>query len=127
MKFVDELTEYELNLAVAMALGYDGVRRSIDIDEPFDCLIKGSTGLLQVHHIDGCWTPASDWSQAGPIIESHKITFWWSGMAGEYMASMYGHDVKSHGETPLITSMRCFVIHKLGMQVSIPDNFFEME
>lgn len=125
MKFVDELTEYELNLAVAMALGYDGVRQVTGINEPYDYLWKTNNG--GEYHLDGFWVPATSWSQAGPIIEKHKITFWWSGVSNEFMASMYGYDVKSHGETPLIASMRCFAIHKLGMLVQIPDNFFETE
>lgn len=65
------------------------------------------------------YTPSTDWSQGGPIIEREKVEirpicpgtwrainlvgYWWN------------------GPTPLIAAMRCHVASKLGDEVEVPD------
>ena len=79
------------------------------------------------------YTPSTDWSQGGPIIERERITldFYCSpnesraalGYAeyddeGEYVE---GSDHEQTGPTPLIAAMRCFVTSKLGDEIDIPE------
>tara|TARA_R110000868_G_scaffold90159_1_gene250567 strand:+ start:2700 stop:3011 length:312 start_codon:yes stop_codon:yes gene_type:complete len=64
------------------------------------------------------YAPSTDWAQGGPIIQQEKIDV------------MYEHDmrwiavpqkgVESHGPTPLIAAMRCYVASKLGDDIEIP-------
>lgn len=67
------------------------------------------------------WTPSTDWSQGGPIIEREEISIgkaddpnWWA---------FKGWKAKdgTPGPTPLIAAMRCFVASRLGDVVDVPE------
>lgn len=122
-----ELTGNALNYAVAKAQGFDVYK-----DE-----------MLNGHIMHGFWvsgyypgdlnswvqlehfTPSTNWSQGGPIIEREllapepeldvncKCFRWccrnWAGDGG-YL----------YGPTPLIAAMRCLVASRLGDEVEIP-------
>jgi hypothetical protein len=70
------------------------------------------------------YTPSTDWAQGGAIIEQEKIAItgtnfpWW-----ECDSGWYAHigDCYSHGTTPLIAAMRCYVASKLGTEVEVPE------
>ena len=72
----------------------------------------------------GAWGWATDWSQGGPIIEREGISLirqtpdrWVS----EYSNGCDRFDhARSHGPTPLIAAMRCYVASKLGDEVDVP-------
>jgi hypothetical protein len=81
--------------------------------------------------------PSTNWAQGGPIIERERIqvgplylgsgekewfahnhsTMRWD-EAGEFIN---GSDGQSHGPTPLIAAMRCYVASKLGDEVEVPE------
>lgn len=81
-------------------------------------------------------SPSTDWSQGGPIIE-REISKIWRNLNGTFCAQIkyrapyysptYDADIgmdafiNKHGPTPLIAAMRCYVAHKLGDEVDIPD------
>lgn len=69
------------------------------------------------------YSPSSDWSLAGPIIEREEIhpftqyprvgrVVWYARHKGQ---------VTSSGSTPLIAAMRCYVASRLGDTVEIPE------
>jgi hypothetical protein len=73
------------------------------------------------------YSPSTNWSQGGPIIERegihlttragvHKQTGEWSAQAG------WAGDITLHGETPLIAAMRCYVYQQAGSEVDIPES-----
>lgn len=77
------------------------------------------------------FSPSTDWSQGGPIIERERITLqggclqsdneWLAQtvlvpVSGPHMAPSYG----MRGKTPLIAAMRAFVASKLGKEVEVP-------
>lgn len=67
------------------------------------------------------FSPSSDWSQGGPIIEREKINSVYR--AGDYWLA-YTHDgaeFEGCGPTPLIAAMRCYVASKLGDKVEITE------
>lgn len=80
--------------------------------------------------------PSTDWSQGGPIIE-RQINKIWKNLNGTYGAQIkyrvpyysktYDADIgadaflNKHGPTPLVAAMRCYVAHKLGDEVEIPE------
>jgi hypothetical protein len=72
----------------------------------------------------GIWGWATDWGQGGPIIEREGISLirqtpdrWVS----EYSNGCGRFDhARSHGPTPLIAAMRCYVASKLGETVEVP-------
>jgi len=64
---------------------------------------------------EGGYTPSTDWSQGGPIIEREKITLDVF-EDGVWVASEY-----QEGPTPLVAAMRCYVASKLGDTVDIPE------
>ena len=75
------------------------------------------------------YSPSSNWSQGGPIIEQEGIYLRCRDDGKEWKAgglSNNRHD-KAPGNlysalTPLIAAMRCYVASKLGDDVEIPDN-----
>lgn len=70
------------------------------------------------------FTPSTDWSQGGPIIEREFIEFGVSETEPvRYAAKIYVNDKRiiAHGSTHLIAAMRCYVASKLGDAVEIPD------
>ena len=79
------------------------------------------------------FSPSTDWSQAGPIIERERIKVA-PNMGGSWLGQirhvkrhpLVQNPVLSgwtnqHGETPLIAAMRCFVASRLGDKVDVPD------
>ena len=68
--------------------------------------------------------PSTNWAQGGVIIEREKIAItgtnfpWW-----ECDDGWYAHigDCYSHGATPLIAAMRCYVASKLGDEIQLPE------
>ena len=88
--------------------------------------------------VDDCrdvipYTPSTDWSQGGPIIEregievvrGNDVIFPKGNEKGEYSEPLwlasYGGGRKFHGPTPLIAAMRCYVASRLGDEVDVPD------
>jgi len=91
------------------------------------------------------YSPSTDWSQAGPIIESeginlravrkegHEFDGQWLAMSasragtGEMVrwVKFFWNGGKQErcrwqGETPLVAAMRCYVASKLGASVEVP-------
>jgi hypothetical protein len=73
--------------------------------------------------LDIQYTPPTDWSQGGPIIEREGINLralsgalWeaetWSAAGGQYLFD---------GPTPLIAAMRCYVASKMGDEIELPE------
>ncbi len=72
------------------------------------------------------WEPSTNWGQAGPIIESEKISITvsesdveWN---AEYSFKLFTDDEYWSDKTPLIAAMRCFVASRFGDTVEIPDD-----
>ena len=63
------------------------------------------------------YSPSTNWSQGGPIIERERITLI-AMPNGSWATSTPLHTF--HQPTPLIAAMRCFVASKLGDEVEIP-------
>ena len=68
------------------------------------------------------WTPSTDWSQGGPIIEREGIDVLNETKERNVWASLItGHPhVVAEGPTPLVAAMRAYVASKLGDEVDIP-------
>lgn len=66
------------------------------------------------------YSPSTDWSQGGPIIEREyiqlEIDLAW--VATRIEGSSVSEE---HGPTPLIAAMRCYVASRLGDEVTIPE------
>lgn len=63
--------------------------------------------------------PSTDWSQGGPIIEREKIFV--EPYGTHWAARLHYESPSSHGLTPLIAAMRCYVASKLGDEIEIPE------
>lgn len=102
-----ELTGAALDWAVAKAMG-----------------LIHSNRWTQLHILDPeGYSPSTDWSQGGPIIEREKIetkyignTFGWRAFLKFNTDPMLCYS----GLTPLIAAMRCYVASKLGEEIEIP-------
>lgn len=90
--------------------------------------IRGGHPLHQQGHY------STNWAHGGPIIEREGITVREISpimgktevIARRWLAEMFRAPEKvrkalGHGPTPLIAAMRCYVAHKLGDEVDIPD------
>lgn len=85
--------------------------------------------LLRLTPFTGRYSPSSDWSQGGPIIERERIVVDtesgtpWSARFGKSRVTFDGRAHTYHhqeGPTPLIASMRCYVASKLGDTIEAP-------
>lgn len=77
--------------------------------------------------------PTTRWADAGPIIEREGISIWetcdridhprWSAVIDIKTWGDDNHPARdeSFGDTPLIAAMRCYVAHKLGDTINIPE------
>ena len=66
------------------------------------------------------YSPSTDWSQGGPIIEREGIGFY-KANSTKWWAHPYGGEYNAEGTTSLIAAMRCYVSSKLGDVVDIPE------
>ena len=90
--------------------------------------------LVHTHPQSGVhfrFSPSTDWSQGGPIIDRGCIATYASGACSVepknpdyWVAEILGTDemVTQYGPTPLIAAMRCHVASKLGDEVEIPED-----
>ena len=112
------LTGRALDYAVAVAEGgtdflFDGITWGFKLGGATKVLAKGWSPSMS-------YSPSTDWSQGGPIIEREKINletrddpdgFYWVALVPNH---------RGDGPTALIAAMRCFVASKLGPTVDIP-------
>lgn len=84
--------------------------------------IYETQGLQQ---IGVCFSPITNWSQGGPIIEEEKLDAFWNPDVEWW--SVAGWDDRSKREVVmrhnsyLIAAMRCYVASKLGDVVDVPE------
>lgn len=81
-------------------------------------LCKERNGVAFTH--GRTYSPSTDWSQGGPIIERESIQFR-SEQNIQYRAFIGLHGADAVGETHLIAAMRCYVASKLGAEVEVPE------
>lgn len=80
--------------------------------------------LLRLTPFTGRYSPTTDWSQMGPIIEREKIDCIadpngrdvWEGRLYRNKAEYY-----RYGATALIAAARCYVASELGETVEVPE------
>ena len=65
------------------------------------------------------FSPSTDWSQGGPIIEREKVSIDWS-EGNNWCASVEDSRRPQSADTPLIAAMRCYVASQLGDEVELP-------
>ena len=119
-----ELIGKPLNYAVA-------TYENVEFDEQGSPIWFDSDGL-NAERVE--YSPSTDWSQGGPIIERDGVNLSqeFGGSEGSFakptgwMARIYklGGPINPtgyRGPTPLIAAMRCLVASKLGDEVEIPE------
>ena len=116
-----ELTGAALDWAVAKCEGrsidYDGI--AYWVDDAHGCAIIGP-GWKVAGKPCG-YSPSSNWSQGGPIIERMGIELHNAADGSEDWVAHGALQVYAFGPTPLIAAMRCYCISCLGDEVDIPE------
>ena len=86
------------------------------------------------------WSPSTDWSQGGPLIEKYRVTIGapdlmnsglWEAFIGAYaqvdscgVADLFGSH-EGFGDSPLIAACRAIVAATLGDPVSVPEELVQ--
>ena len=92
------------------------------------------------------WSPSSNWSQGGPIIERERINVYFNDVleGGDWIANdgfnflcrdqdgqsctianWTENDAMFFGDTPLQAAMRCYVTRKFGKEVEVPNELID--
>jgi len=112
-----ELTRAALNWAVAQAEEEHDV---LFCQRQYGRLLVRIAGDHETRDVEWPYTPSTDWSQGGPIIEREGIGVGPAGCARKWNPVTEQYD-QFTGPTPLIAAMRCYVASKLGDDVNIPE------
>lgn len=77
------------------------------------------------------YEPSTDWAQGGPIIEREwlHVVPWPNETDEDLRWQCHQHDcidTVSFGPTPLVAAMRCYVASKLGPEIEVPDELFDL-
>jgi hypothetical protein len=113
---VSELEGAWLDFAVAKALGHPGIGITSDIPTQAWATLDGKT----------VYSPSTDWSIAGPIIERERITvealpeLEWRTSIPWPSEECRDWRLFFHGPTPLIAAMRAYVASKYGKEIELP-------
>lgn len=69
------------------------------------------------------FSPSTDWSQGGPIIEREEIALDKFADYPNWQAECNTGDYHNRqlGPTALVAAMRCFVASRLGFEIEVPD------
>lgn len=122
-----DLTGPALDWAVAMAEGDKVFRprvgRPTDWDKADDRWVVRAQVANVAWFADYTYTPSTDWSQGGPIIEREKLDVMWCGdrWCAYAMTPDKETQLVDEGPTPLIAAMRCYVASRLGDTIDIPE------
>lgn len=109
---VSELEGALLDAAVAKADGWGF--RLVDSDPPFIWLTDGPDDDPEFQ-----FSPSTNWTQAGPIIERERIGFDWDGARWTAWYQSKLPDNTQDGPTALIAAMRAYVASKFGEEVEL--------
>ncbi|MBV4524346.1 DUF2591 domain-containing protein [Pseudomonas sp. SWRI74] len=119
---VKDLSGAALNWAVAQVVDYKTALEGND-NGPDEWIVMGREDMYLTRDPDEfcVWSPSTDWSQGGPLIDKYirQVKFY----AGELPESAWrGETVDGWGEgpTPLIAACRAIVAAKLGDIVKVP-------
>lgn len=123
-----ELTELQLNTAVALALGATDLRYSDTVATWWVTLDGRDRAMSSGWSMGQSFSPSTDWADGGPIIQQERITIFVGWETEQPLASIWTVDengegraaFKCRGPTPLIAAMRCLVLSLLGEEVDIP-------
>ncbi len=64
---------------------------------------------------------STDWKHGGAIIEQEGIQLHVDELRTKWLGSCWKYSGCQYGPTPLVAAMRCFVAHKLGDEIEIPE------
>lgn len=69
----------------------------------------------------GAYSPDTNWSQGGPIIERRRVLFHGEGDGNAYNAWIVEPYSRAGGPTHLVAAMRCCAASELGDEVDVPE------
>lgn len=119
VKKTAELEGPALDWAIAKCEG-------VEVDFIDDCITRC---LLRRAPLTGRYSPSTDWSKGGPLIEREGINVGTQRNEPGFRphpnrlwhAQMDTRVHVGYGPTPLIAAMRCFVASRLGDDVDVPE------
>lgn len=115
-----ELSGVGLDWAVAQVVGVEvSMRYGREL-----VMVHDRGGIKLIESIRSVYSPHTDWSQGGPLIEREQIDIEWDGVDGQaYWWKASHQDIVQFqiGHTPLIAACRAIVAAKLGDEVDVPE------
>ncbi|MDE9571291.1 phage protein NinX family protein [Xenorhabdus bovienii] len=117
-----ELTGRALDWAVCLAIGGTANEDNTEVQAP-------NNGYYLLSNGKGNFTPSTDWSQCGELIEKHRVELDFNSVSEEWSAYIFNFEelesVIEDGDTPQIAICRAVVATQLGDEVDIPDELVE--
>ncbi|MGE8466510.1 MAG: phage protein NinX family protein [Pseudomonas putida] len=115
---VSNLIGVALDWAVTKAAGLEDTAKLV-----FPAIIDERNQPCMVTRSWSAWSPSTDWSQGGPLIDKHRGSTQHSpGLSEEacYSGGPAGAGVWLYGPTALVAFCRGLVHYKLGDTVQVP-------
>lgn len=105
---------FALNWAVAKAEG-------LLIEDGGNAKVFGEQIKVHPSTLGTVYTPTTDWSQAGEIIEREHIAIDYSDSGNEWCACLYDPNARTYSSgKPLIAAMLTYVQFKFGDALMVP-------
>lgn len=124
----NELNGVALDWAVAMSQGLTDKTLKIGYMTALEVIIDEYGELYDMRY-GRQYSPSTNWSQGGPIIEREEIaTHRWEceehrNPEIRWRAELPRKGIFAKGPTPLVAAMRCYVASKLGEDIEVPYEF----
>lgn len=115
-RYVDTLVDDELDVAVAMALGYKITSMGAAgtwFESP-----EGESGFYPSQFM---FHPTRNANQVKKIIEDEKISLVYIYAAGMWSAYTLKNSGSKHGADHTTAALRYFVYHKFGNEIDLPE------
>lgn len=123
-----KITTVETSQLSGAALDW-AVAKAVGLSVAEDCgHFVAEEGTIYLGRVGRAYSPSTNWSQGGPLIQEEQVEICWQGIDGKaafWIARHQDAHYNQSGDSPLIASCRAIVAAELGDDVDVPAELME--